>query len=87
MPKAEALAANLHQLRLGALDHAYALEERIAPNVVIAGEEVHRNSGVHQGDQASDHSCSFAGDNVVVFIPEIPDISQQVKRKSIVGNR
>ena len=84
MSQAERLASDFQQLGLLATGYPQALEEGVSPDVVVAGEEIYLHAGIHQGYELSHHARSLAGHHVPVFVPEIPDVSEQVKGECIL---
>ena len=79
--QAEHLAADLDPEGLRKDPHPHVLEIVIAPDVVIPGEEVHRHACIHQVHQRGKDAHAPLRDDVTVFIPEIPDVAQQVERR------
>ena len=73
----EFFSADAYRLRLDHFLYSETLEERVAPDVVVTRHEIHLDSLGNHLDQFAEHPCALARNNIAVFIPEIPDITQQ----------
>ena len=80
MPEAEGLPPDFRHVRLLQDLHAYFLEVAIGPYVMVPREEVHLHAGVHQIRQCAEDAHGAFRDHVPIFIPEVPDVTQQVQR-------
>ena len=84
MAQAEILAVQRDVEGLLETVHPQLLEERIGPDVVVAGAEPDLHACVHQADELRDHPRARARDHVAVFVPEVPDVAQQVERPHLL---
>ena len=77
--QAEGLSADLGHIRL--LEHLYAQLLKIveAPYVVVALEKADLDTGVHQVKQGREHPHIAFRNDIVVLVPEVPDVPQEVQ--------
>ena len=80
MTDAESITTDLHQRRLLEAPHAQFLKIIICPDVMVALEEIHIDTPVHQCCKRSEHPHIALGNNITILIPEIPDIPEKVQR-------
>ena len=78
MTETETLSSYLNQGRLDKFPHAKFLEITVCPNVMVALEEIHLHSPVHQIDKGREHTDIAFRHDMFVFIPEIPDVSEKI---------
>jgi hypothetical protein len=84
MAQTESLSTDLNDRRLGQAYHSELLKVFISPDVMVALEEEDLHSPVHQRLKGSkDPDISFRND-ITVFVPEIPDVTQQIQSLSIL---
>ena len=77
--QAELLSADLRHIRLYAALHPEFLEIGVGPDVVVPLKEIHFHAGVHQVLQGGENARIALGDHVPVFIPEVPDVAEEVQ--------
>lgn len=87
MPEAESAAIYLDQRRLAELLHAQTFEITVGPYVVVAREEEDLHSPVHQRLQSCEDTEIAFRDDIPVFIPEIPDVSEHIECVSLLRKR
>ena len=78
--EAETRAADFNLVRLTELDHSELLEIAVGPDIVVAGEEIHLDTRVHEVQERREHPYISFRDDVAVFVPEIPDVAEQIQR-------
>jgi hypothetical protein len=83
----EVLVADTGQSRLLQLDHTKLLKIPVGPDVVIAFKKVHLHTSIHESLQSCQHPNIALRDHISVFIPEIPDISQEIQCFRLFGKR
>ncbi len=86
-PRAEAVTMGKHE-RPSGMDYTlrtmmnldtHALEIMIAPDVMVAAEEMHLDTTGNKRLESSEYAGIPGRNDITVFIPEIPDIAKHVK--------
>ena len=85
MPETEHLSAYGHTGRLDQLFHAQLLEIAIGPDIVVALEEIHIHSGIHEIHEGGENPRIAFRHHITVLIPEIPDIPEKIQGCSPVS--
>ena len=80
MTEAERLARNFDQGRLLEDADPHILKIVVAPDIVITLEEIHFHPGIHQIHKGGENPHIAFGHDIVVLIPEIPDIPEHIQR-------
>lgn len=57
------------------------------PEVVVARTEVYLYSIVHQAHKLVYDPCSLTGDDIAVFVPEVPDVAEKNQRGVTIGGK
>ena len=87
MTQTEHPAINLHQSRLLQTLHSKLLEIAVSPHIVVSLEEIHIHAPVYQVSYSSEHSDISLRNDIPILIPEIPAITQKIKRRGFLRKR
>ena len=68
-----------HYARLDKPPHPEFFKIAVCPHVMIALEEIHLDTGIHQIHKGRKHPDITFRDNIPVLVPEIPDIPQKIQ--------
>lgn len=77
--EAESLAFDLHYGRLLKALHAQFLKVAVCPHIVIPLKETHLHSPVHKLLKSGKDADITLWNDITVFIPEIPYVSEQIQ--------
>ena len=84
MPETESLPRDIHDIRLLENDDSHLLEIMIAPDVMVPLKEIHFHAIVHEVHQRSEHTHITLRHDIMILIPEIPDVTQHIERRRTV---
>ena len=84
MAKAEPPAPELHDIWLDQTYHPEFLKKPVCPHIMVALEEIHLHSSVHQCSQGGEHTHISFRHDIPVLIPEIPYVTEQIHSLSIL---
>ena len=88
MTEAEDLASDIDDIRLLEYPDAHILKIVVTPDVVVSLKEIDLHARVHQVHKRREHTNIALRDNIMIFIPEIPDVTQKVQcLRFILRNR
>jgi hypothetical protein len=87
MTDAEYASIDLHKGRLYEFLHSKFLEIAVSPHIVVSLEEIHIHAPVYQVSYSSEHSDISLRNDIPILIPEIPDITQKIKRRGFLRKR
>ncbi len=78
--EAEGFAGDFHKIRLLEFLHPEFLKIGIGPYIVVALEEIYLDSPVHKGLKGRKDTDITLRNNVLIFIPEVPDVTEHIQR-------
>ena len=84
MAEAEDLASDIDDIRLLEYPDTHILKIVVTPDVVVSLEEIHLDACFHQVHQCRKHADIALRDHIMILIPEIPDVTEQVQRFGLI---
>ena len=78
--EAESNPGDIHDTWLFKTFHAEFLKVAVGPDVMVSREEIYIHSAVHEFLQGGECADISFRNHITVFIPEVPDVAEQIDR-------